>query len=130
MIGGAINRLSPQVPAEAVQAGEANLVTHAQTLTHTQLQVLANHLVEVVDPDAADQTLAEQLEADEARALQQTSFRGRKGADGIARYCGKMPNLQYDMLTTALEALASPRRASLQVAEGATAETDPTQHTY
>ena len=41
-----------------------------------------------------------------------------------------MPNLQYDMLTTALEALASPRRASLQVAEGATAETDPTQLTF
>ena len=44
-----------------------------RALTHSQLQVLANHLVEVVDPETADQTLAEQLEADEARALQQTT---------------------------------------------------------
>ncbi len=51
VIGGAVNKLSPQLPAEAVQAGEADLVGHAQALTHTQLQVLANHLVEVVDPE-------------------------------------------------------------------------------
>ncbi len=134
VIGGAVNRLSPQVPAEAVEAGEADLVSHAQSLTHTQLQVLANHLVEVVDPEAADQTLAEQLEAEEAEALQQTTFRGRRGADGIARYCGKMPNLQYDMLTTALEAFASPRRTSAPATAPATAsasaETDPTQLSY
>ncbi|MDQ3484596.1 MAG: HNH endonuclease [Actinomycetota bacterium] len=110
VIGAAIDKLSAHVSDDGAAAGQANLVAKAQTRTHTQLQILANHLVEVVDPDNADQILAEQLEAEEARALQQTTFRGRKGADGTARFSGKLPNLQYDMLKIALEAIASPRR--------------------
>jgi hypothetical protein len=88
--------------------------------------------------------LSEQLEAEEARALQQTTFRGRKGIDGIARFSGRMPNLQFDMLSTALEAIASPRRNQVTVADGSgvgaplsstalgspSPETDPTLLTY
>jgi len=110
VIGAAIDKLSADVSDDAAAAGQADLVSQAQTLTHTQLQILANHLVEVVDADGADQALAEQLEADEARALQETTFRGRKGADGTARFSGTLPNLHYDMLKSALDAIASPRR--------------------
>ncbi len=91
-----------------VEHAQAGLVDHAQTLTFTQLQVVTNHLVEVVDPEGADAVLAEQLQAEEARAVQQTTFRGRRGFDGVARFSGRMPNLAYDMLTTALDAIASP----------------------
>ncbi|MBA2773876.1 MAG: DUF222 domain-containing protein, partial [Nocardioidaceae bacterium] len=118
LIGAAIDKLSPTISEEVVEDAQADLVDHAQTLTFTQLQVVANHLVEVVDPDAADAVLAEQLEAEEARALQQTTFRGRRGFDGVARFSGKMPNLAYDMLTTALDAIASPRRTAHQPADG------------
>ena len=55
VIGSAVNKLGADVATESVQTVQADLVDHAQTLTHTQLQVLANHLVEVVDPDGADQ---------------------------------------------------------------------------
>ncbi len=135
VIGSAIDKLSATVPDRTVVRAQLDLVEQAQTLTHTQLQVLANHLVEVVDPDGADAALAEQLQAEEARALQQTTFRGRRGVDGIARYSGKMPNVAYDMLTTALEAIASPRRnptdpPAAAVVSGATAETDPAQLSY
>ena len=72
--------------------------------------------------------LAEQLQAEEARALQQTTFGGRRGFDGVARFSGRMPNLAYDMLTTALDAIASPRRAANQSADvsGAGAPLSPT----
>jgi hypothetical protein len=59
---------------------------------------------------AAQRDLAEQLEAEEARALQATVFRGRPGLDGIARFTGRLPNAQFAMFTKALEACASPRR--------------------
>jgi len=135
VIGSAIDKLSATVSDKQVELAQLDLVEQAQTLTHNQLQVLANHLVEVVDPDAADAALAEQLEVEEVRALQQATFRCRRGVDGVARYSGKMPNLAYDMLAAALEALASPRRKPTDppgpvVVPGATAETDPVQLSY
>ncbi len=125
VIGSAIEKLSTTVPDEVVERAQLDLVQQAQTLTHNQLQVLANHLVEVVDPDGADAALAEQLEAEEARARQQTTFQGRRGVDGIARYSGKMPNLAYDMLATALEAIASPRRSPDEPSTWSSAPTPP-----
>ena len=127
-----------------MEHAQLDLIEHAQSLLFTQLQVVANHLLEVVDPDGADAVLAVQLEAEEARALQETTFRGRKGFDGIARFSGRMPNLQFDMLSTALEAIASPRRSQVAAADGSGAgaphstieagvpspETDPTLLTY
>ncbi len=88
VIGGAIGKLSCGIPDERVEAGQASLLEAAQSFSHIQLQVLANHLVEVVDPDSADATLAEQLEGEEARARQATTFRGARGIDGIARFSG------------------------------------------
>jgi len=128
LIGAAVDKLSPEVSDDVVEHAQADLVDHAQTLTFTQLQVVTNHLVEVVDPDAADAVLGEQLQAEEARALQQTTFRGRRGFDGVARFSGRMPNLAYDMLTTALDAIASPRRATnhTTVADGTGAPLSPT----
>ena len=125
MIGAAVDKLSPEISDEVVEHAQADLVDHAQTLTFTQLQVVTNHLVEVVDPDAADAVLGEQLQAEEARALQQTTFRGRRGFDGVARFSGRMPNLAYDMLTTALDAIASPRRNHTAVADGSGAPLSP-----
>ncbi|MBA2774421.1 MAG: DUF222 domain-containing protein [Nocardioidaceae bacterium] len=107
LIGAAVDKLSPTVADDVAEDAQADLVDHAQALTFAQLQVVANHLVEVVDPDGADAVLAEQLEAEEARALQQTTFRGRRGFDGVARFSGRMPNVAYDMLSTALDAIAS-----------------------
>ncbi len=148
VIGAAVDKLSPTVPDEVVEHAQVDLVEHARSLTFTQLQTVANHLVEVVDPDGADAVLSDRLEAEEARAVQQTTFRGRRGFDGIARFSGRMPNLQFDMLTTALEAIASPRRNQVGVADGSATgaplspvaagtalgapspETDPAQLTY
>ena len=85
---------------------------HAQTLSFTQLQVAANHLVEVIDPDTVDATLEQQLAAQERKALASAWFTGQYGADGIARGRFALPNLVFGMLTKHLDALSSPRRAA------------------
>ncbi len=110
LIGKAIAMLDEGIEPSCVHGAQVDLIDHAQTLGHSQLARLTHHLIEVIDPDGADAKLAEQLEAEEARALAATTFRGRTGLDGIASFSGKMPNLQFSMLRKGLEAVASPRR--------------------
>ncbi len=113
VIARAVGLVSAGVDDTKVEMAQLDLVSYAKSLNFPQLQHVANHVVEVIDPDGADAALAERLEAEEARAMQATTFRGRCGLDGIARFSGRLPNAQYSMLTKALEACAAPRRASL-----------------
>src|SRR5262245_13653363 len=110
VIATAIHKLSPSIDLSRVEDVQAHLIDHAQTLGFDQLRQVANHAVEVVDPDGADQALEEQLAAQEKRAWETASFSGQCGADGIARGRFRLPNLAFSMLKKHLEALASPRR--------------------
>ncbi len=110
LIAETVTGLSGTVDLAARDQAEVYLIEQAPRFSYTELRHLANHVIEVVDPDGADTKLAALLEAEEARALQETTFSARKGFDGIGRFSGKLPNLQLDMLTTALDALAAPRR--------------------
>ncbi len=60
VVAAAINRLSPTIEPDRVDAAQQDLLAHAQTLSFSQLQVAANHLVEVIDPETVDQTLEQQ----------------------------------------------------------------------
>lgn len=106
----AINRLAADLPLAPIREAQVDMVTHAQTLSLVQLTHLANHLVEVVDPDAVDAHLAAQLEAEEGRALEATQLRLSRVGDGTHRLTGRLPDLHAAMLRTALEAYAAPRR--------------------
>ncbi len=117
VVAEAIHRLSASVEPDRVDAAQADLIAHAQTLSFTQLQVAANHLVEVVDPDTADQLLEKQLAEQERQAWAAAEFTGQYGADGIARGRYAMPNLTFAMLKKHLDALASPRRAATGTGE-------------
>jgi hypothetical protein len=123
VIGRAVNNLSDDIPAERVDAAQADLIRHAETLTVKELQRAANRLVEVADPDGADRLLGDRLAEQEKRAYEQSVFRLTKGVDGIARFSGKMPNLTADMLLTNLQAIASPRRDHLRGGDAGAAET-------
>jgi hypothetical protein len=113
-VAAALTNLSEQVPHQRMEAVEADLLAHARTLTLAGLRRLANRVVEAADPDQADRLLGERLAAQERRAYERAAFRGRKGADGVAAFSGRIPNLHYDMLKTALDAIASPRRDHLR----------------
>ncbi len=112
VVAAAINRLSATVTPDRVEAAQTDLLTHAQTLSFTQLQVAANHLVEVIDPDTVDETLEQQLVAQERKALASAWLTGQFGTDGIARGRFALPNLVFGMLTKHLEALSAPRRVT------------------
>ncbi len=100
----------PGVEPDRVEVAQKDLLAHAQTLSFSQLQVAANRLVEVVDPDTVDETLEQQLAAQERKALAAAWFTGQFGADGIARGRFALPNLVFGMLRRHLDALSSPRR--------------------
>ncbi len=112
VVAAAINLLSPTVGPDRVEVAQKDLLAHARTLSFSQLQVAANHLVEVVDPDTVDQTLEQQLAAQERKALAAAWFTGQFGADGIARGRFALPNLVFGMLRRHLEAHTAPRRVT------------------
>src|SRR5262245_744578 len=111
LIAEAINRLDPTIDLAAVEAAQQTLLDQAKLLGHQQLRQAANHLVEVVDPDAADRVLETQLRREEARALAGTELSFQILPDGTPNGRWKsLPALQTAMLKKALEAFTSPRR--------------------
>ena len=75
-----------------------------------ELKVLGKRLLDVIDPDDADARLAAQLEAEE-RAAERTRFlEMHDDGDGTTHGRFAIPTLAGDMLRTALNAFASPRR--------------------
>ncbi len=77
-----------------------------------------------IDPDTVDETLEQQLAAQERKALASAWFTGQLGSDGIARGRFALPNLIFGMLTKYLEAVTSPRRDATGTGTDAAA-TDP-----
>lgn len=109
LIAGTASRLDPRIADDDVHALQVDLAVHAQTLTYQQLAHVCRHAAEVVDPDGADKRLAEQLEAEEARALAQTTLSFRPAGLGVVAFSGKLPAVQADMWRTHLEAFTAPR---------------------
>ncbi len=112
VVADAIHRLGPSTDPARLAAAHIDLLRHAQTLPYAQLRIAANHLVEVVDPDGADQILETQLRDQERRALASASLVGQYGPDGITRGRFTLPNLTFAMLKKHLEALTAPRRST------------------
>ena len=112
VIGSTIDGLSDDVDADRCGRAEAVLVDRAAELTYRELRVVANRVVEVVDPDGADARIAAALEAEESRAMQVTSLRRFRRGDGTTTLTGRIPDLHADLLYRVLGILAAPRRRS------------------
>lgn len=108
----ALDKLSDEVPMIVKRAAERDLVERAKDLQLEQTRRLANHVVEVVDPDGADAHLAKMLADEEARARQHTRFAMSRLGDGTTRGSFRLPDAQADLLKPALDAIAAPRRPS------------------
>ena len=118
VVATATNRLSPTIDPTRVEEAQIELLDQAQRLSFQALQIAANYMVEAVDPDGADETLEQQLLAEEERARKQAMFVGQCGPDGIARGRFTIPNLTMTMLKKSLDAFASPRRNDPLVDDG------------
>jgi hypothetical protein len=109
VIVAAVDALPDRLFAEERLRGEAHLVGLAKCYDAEQLARLGRHLLEVIDPELAEQELARRLEAEEESAARATSFRIFDDGHGKAHGKFVLPSLQGQMLRKLLEGFANPQ---------------------
>lgn len=91
-------------------AAEARLIGLAADYSLDDLKRFANRIIEVIDPDGADEILGKQLAAQEKRAWDATRLAMRGRGDGTTGGTFVIPDHYADTLRAALEGIAAPRR--------------------
>ena len=122
LAAGHLSRAHAQVIVDAVDSlpacigdarrreGEAHLVGEAAKHDVPALRRIARYLVEVIDPDGADEVLAKKLAEEEERAARKTFLSMRDDGKGTVHGRFAIPGYVADMLRVALMAIASPKR--------------------
>ena len=111
VITAALDRLGVDIAPTEKVAAEEHLVAQAQRLSLSATKYLANHLIEVVDPDGVDVHLGKLLGDEEARARRNTSLSMGRVGDGTTKGAFRLPDAQADQLRIVLDSIAAPRRA-------------------
>ncbi len=106
----AIRALPVSVGPQGREKAELHLLEQAAEFNPKQLRLLGKHLIDVIDPDAAEARLGSQLEAQERRAARNCFLQVYADEHGTTHLRGAIPTLAGDQLLTALNAFASPRR--------------------
>ena len=96
-------------------AAETDLLHYATELSLPDLKRVANHVLEVIDPDGADEHLAQQLAIEEANAFNACTLVIRQARDGMRKGEFLLPALHADMLETVIEGLSAPRRTNASI---------------
>ena len=95
---------------------EAHLIALAADHDLDDLKRLANRVLEVIDPDGADEALGEKVRAAEQKAWDATRLSLKKRGDGTTRGVFTIPDADADTFSAAIEGIIAPRR-STQAAE-------------
>lgn len=95
---------------------EAHLIRLAGDYNLDDLRRLANRVIEVIDPDGADEVVGKQLEAQEKQAWNATRLVMRGRGDGTTRGTFVIPDQHADTLRAAVEGIAAPRRNAANAA--------------
>ena len=106
----AVDALPPATSTEDRARAEHHLLDAATVHDARELRRLGTHLLEVLDPDHADQLLAVRLEKEEARAARKSYLEFFDRGDGSSDYRGNMTNLHRAMAERYLGALMNPHR--------------------
>ncbi len=109
----AIHGLPGWVGDEERDDAEQHLIALATDHNLDDLKRLANHVMEVIDPDGADELLGQKLLAEEQRAWDATRLTTRRCGDGTTDGKFKLPDSDADALVAAIEGIIAPRRASM-----------------
>ena len=118
----AVDALPAAVGAADRARAEVHLVAQAREHDARELKRLGKHLLDVIDPDGADQRLATALDAEERRAARKTFLSLRDNGDGTADVRGKIPTRHLGMLERYLAALLNPDRPDRLTRDGKTLE--------
>ena len=105
----AVAALPEQAGAEVAAQAEAVLLEQAGTFDPKTLGVLGGRILEVVDPDAADAKLADELAREERRAARRREFRLREDGEGTTWLSGRLDAEAAAIVRAALDPLAAPR---------------------
>ncbi len=89
---------------------ETHLIKLAGEHNLDDLKRLANRLMEVIDPDGADELLGKKLLAEEQRAWDATRLSMRRRGDGTTAGKFLLPDADAGVLRAAVEGIIAPRR--------------------
>ncbi|AXT83815.1 HNH endonuclease [Aeromicrobium sp. A1-2] len=106
----AIDALPDWVDDEPRADAEAHLIALAAEHNLDDLKRLANHVLEVIDPDGADEVLGEKLRREEQRAWGATRLSMSRRGDGTTKGSFTVPDHDADTLRAAIEGIIAPRR--------------------
>ena len=126
-IGRAVDDLGHEHP-EQRDLAEKHLVAQAADFDATKITVLGRRVLEVIDPDRADEHEATLLEAQERRAWKKTTLRLHDDGEGMTHGRFTIPSAQGSMLRKALHGLASPKHVRATTGAGTYDHRTPTPH--
>jgi hypothetical protein len=93
---------------------ERRLISDAKLFTLPHLRKRVLRVADIyADKATADRDENESLTVQEARAWQNTELWFGPARDGLVHFGGKLPEAQFDMIKTSLDAVAAPRRRHL-----------------
>jgi hypothetical protein len=114
----AIDALPDWVDDEPRRDAEAHLIALAADHPLDDLKRLANRVLEVIDPDGADEALGEKLREQENKAWDATRFNIKRRGDGTSHGTFVVPDADADTLRAAIEGIIAtpqhPRRRDLR----------------
>ncbi len=110
VIVAAVDALPDTVSPDEIAKAEEHLLAEAAHHDARELRALGKHLLDVIDPDAADERLNAMLEKEEREAARKTSFSGFHDGSGSYHFKGRMPSLDGAILESLLGAFLNPSR--------------------
>ena len=100
-----LKHLPPELPASQEVAAQQTMVDQAQRFGPSELRVLGDRLVEVVDPDHADALLERRLEQQEAAARRNRELHLHPDGMGSTIIKGRVPAAEGEKLLALLDAV-------------------------
>ena len=105
-----LEELPDDLDAAMVQKAEKHLIACAFEHDPRELRALGRKVLEVLDPDAADEHEGKLLAKQERQARKKTWLTFRNAGDGTTYVKGRLPTPIADRLRRYLDSIASPRR--------------------
>ena len=105
----AIDALPDDIAPEIVADAQARLIGYAAEHDARALRIIGRRILDVVAPEIGEAHEARLLEREERDAAASARLWGRRDGHGKVRFGGELPELHWDMLHTAVLALAAPK---------------------
>ncbi|GAB3622612.1 HNH endonuclease signature motif containing protein [Mariniluteicoccus endophyticus] len=114
----ALRLLPADLSTSQQQQAEATMIDYAAEFDPRELQVLGNRLVEVVDPDHADELLEQRLDRQQRAARNARELHLIPDGNGGVKVRGLLPLTEGEQLACLLDAVGERHRALASVPPG------------